>query len=214
MLGSPLRLCSFHRRIFPSKLLLRFGVGWHPATNQPWAYPTVGKRHEYSGKGYYISLSQDIVEWVKNGFHKSIFRQKDNVIYRTDMSNHVKTELVEEAYKAFCKYPLNRLTLLTSMPESSSDMEEYQCILLLASSSFSKPPQSPSLLSFHESKGGEKHIPVYDVSFIWSHHELESRFRENNTIALGVPRDEASVDLAVCLWRCHLYLKKTKLSKK
>jgi hypothetical protein len=48
------------------EILLRFGIGWHPDTNQLWAYITPGKRHEYSGRGYYITLSQYILGSIKD----------------------------------------------------------------------------------------------------------------------------------------------------
>jgi hypothetical protein len=117
------------------------------------------------------------------------------------MTNHAKTELIEEAYKSFCKYPLDSLELLTSIPDND---KEYQCILLL-----SPNPESP-FLTLHQATS-DKHIPVYDVSSVWSHHNIESKFKVD-TVALGVPRDKASVDLAVSLWRCHLYLKNKSMS--
>ncbi|OBZ89114.1 hypothetical protein A0J61_02839 [Choanephora cucurbitarum] len=67
MLASPLRKCGFHSRIFPSSLLLRFGLAWHPETNRNWAYPTTDSKSENEGFGYYIQLKKGVVEAIQKG---------------------------------------------------------------------------------------------------------------------------------------------------
>ncbi|EPB81729.1 hypothetical protein HMPREF1544_11548 [Mucor circinelloides 1006PhL] len=101
ILASPLRKCSFHSRIFPSKLLLRFGLAWHPETNRNWAFPTLRKA---SGFGYYVSFKKEILQILQKGAYQAIFRGA--ATYRSDMVEHVQDVLFQQTYTEFCKHPI------------------------------------------------------------------------------------------------------------
>jgi hypothetical protein len=220
-LASPLRLCTFHTRNFPSsklvivhcqlyidlyylELLIRFGQGWHQPTKLFWAFPTLKKS---SGKGVYVNLSKKVLEIFGKGGYRAAFR--GSATYRSDMLNHVESLLFKESFAQFSKRPLNTFHILTASSPSewktnSSSPMGYQCIISfnIADRVCEFDHQIQSTDTTHH------HIPCYHIQQIWAKKDIESiQLPQNDTIiALGVPRKLETVDLAIALWRCRKFL--------
>ncbi|CEG81515.1 hypothetical protein RMATCC62417_15709 [Rhizopus microsporus] len=214
IMASPLRQCALQRRIFPSKLLLRFGLGWHPETKRVWAYPTIqGKTH---GAGYYVSLQRRLLDVLKGGIvYNSVFR--GNAMYRADMTDRVQDGLCQASLKEFLKIPTSSIHILQPVDESSwvSDKPApmgYQCIIILQQNHTDFCAHDHSVYIQSEDKT-QKEIPCYYIKDLWSDKQISQISQRLNITpeqqrvsALGVPKSFETVDLAVELWRCREFI--------
>ncbi|KAI9245199.1 hypothetical protein EDC94DRAFT_417597 [Helicostylum pulchrum] len=194
VLASPLRTCTFYSRQFPSKLLLRFGQGWHQPTKALWAFPTLKKS---SGKGVYVTLSKKILDLFGKGGYKSAFR--GSAVYRIDMLDHVQSLICEESFMQFSKRPIKIFHVLTPSTSSQWTSSEssamgYQCIL-------SFEPTGEICELDHTIDAQHHHIPYYNVNHIWTKEQIESIKLPGSTV-IGVPKTLETVELSVALWRC------------
>ncbi|CAO0799257.1 unnamed protein product [Mucor circinelloides] len=181
ILASPLRKCSFHSRIFPSKLLLRFGLAWHPETNRNWAFPTLRKA---SGFGYYVSFKKEILQILQKGAYQAIFRGA--ATYRSDMVEHVQDVLFQQTYTEFCKHPIQMYDVLeptTDKHWKSTASAPYQCIL-----SFNAT--GTAICELDHQIQSQKQVPCYNVHQIWSQESINHLKSQ-----LNIPKD-ASLALA------------------
>ncbi|KAF7732014.1 hypothetical protein EC973_007119 [Apophysomyces ossiformis] len=207
IMASPLRLCKFNRSVFPSKLLIRFGMGWHQKSNKVWVHPTTGKS---LSQGHYVKLQRRVLEqFHSKGGYRSTFRGA--AIYRDDMTEEVQKLVYQHALSLFLQlryrdYPLLR----AERPQwvCDKDVQGFQCILLLRGL-----PTEGSTTSLHNTitigptSKQHKMIPCYDVRELWNENEIAEICNQLNlpsqeTIVLGIPKDVTTVDLAVALWRC------------
>ncbi|KAI9272545.1 hypothetical protein BY458DRAFT_508582 [Sporodiniella umbellata] len=203
MLASPLRLCGYHNKIFPSKLLLRFGTGWHPETQSVWAFPTVGGKQE--GRGYYINLRKKVMEVLKTGDIRKVFYGTAH--YRVDMTDHVQRLLADESFKRFSSFSLNSFCRLEALGENvwqcpDADLD-FQCVLVL------DPDQSLCQLEgvIHTGNRVQYSVPCYNVAQLWTQAQLEPILTQlgPTQVALGVSKSLKTVDLAIDLWRCRKF---------
>ncbi|KAL0087927.1 hypothetical protein J3Q64DRAFT_1820926 [Phycomyces blakesleeanus] len=127
ILASPIRQCLFYRRAFPSKLLIRFGAGYHPKTKQNWAFPTVGKPHEMTGKGYYVKLCKRVLELFGAKGHDAAFRGE--VTYPLGMVHQVEKTINQQALGLFRDRFLSRWEVAEK--DYSKVERGFQCIVVV-----------------------------------------------------------------------------------
>ncbi|KAG0174567.1 hypothetical protein DFQ28_005722 [Apophysomyces sp. BC1034] len=207
IMASPLRLCKFSRGVFPSKLLIRFGIGWHPKSKQAWVHPTIGKSQS---QGNYVKLQRRTLEvFHSKGGYRGVFRGA--ATFREDMTEEVQKVVFRHAFDLFRQTPYGGYPILRLKGShwiSEMDVRGFQCILLLggpltetlACSLDNKVEVVPTQKEYDK-------IPCYDARKIWSEKEADEICEQlglvsQETVALGVPKDKATVDLAVALWRC------------
>ncbi|KAI7865721.1 hypothetical protein BDF14DRAFT_1729918, partial [Spinellus fusiger] len=77
------------------ELLIRFGTGYHSKTNSVWAFPTTGKPHTLTGKGYYVRLLKDSLELFQEKEYNAAFRGA--VVYRSDMVQQIEKAVYQHA---------------------------------------------------------------------------------------------------------------------
>ncbi|KAG1449529.1 hypothetical protein G6F46_005440 [Rhizopus delemar] len=210
ILASPLRHCSFHRRMFPSKLLLRFGTGWHTETNMLWAFPTIGQK-KLPGRGYYVNLQKRVLEVLKRGGFNAVFYGTAN--YRSDMTEHVENLLFKESFQQFIKHPISSYHILKplSTSEWSSSFDNtmgYQCILLMDRQHTGKVCELGHHIYIQSSNQVQSNLPCYSVKHLWTAEQMDQVIQQfdHDHIALGIPKSLKTVDLAVTLWRCRKFL--------
>ncbi|KAL9543541.1 hypothetical protein MBANPS3_008065 [Mucor bainieri] len=203
ILASPLRKCSFHSRLFPSKLLLRFGLAWHPETNRNWAFPTLRKT---SGFGYYVNFKKEILQVLQKGAYQATFRGA--ATYRSDMVEHVQDVLFQQTHAEFSKHPIQMYDALELVKDkqwkSNKGPVEYQCIL-------SFDGTSTTVCELDHQTQTQQHVPCYNMHHIWS-PEITDRLKsqlhipKDAPLALGVPKSVATVQLATDLWHCRQFI--------
>ncbi|KAL0145220.1 hypothetical protein V8B55DRAFT_1459633 [Mucor lusitanicus] len=202
MLASPLRKCSFHSRILPSKLLLRFGLAWHPETNRNWAFPTLRKT---TGFGYYVNFKKEIFQVLQKGAYQATFRGA--ATYRSDMVEHVQDVLFQQTFAEFSKHPIQMYDLLEPMADKhwkSKGTAKYQCIL-------SFDATGTTLCELDHQTQEQQHVPCYNMHHIWSPESIDRlksqlNIPENAQLALGVPKSIDTVQLATDLWHCRQFI--------
>ncbi|KAI8643640.1 hypothetical protein BD408DRAFT_442494 [Parasitella parasitica] len=204
ILASPLRKCSFHSRVFPSKLLLRFGLALHPETSRNWAFPTLRKT---SGFGYYVNAKKDVLQEMQKGAYQAIFRGA--ATYRSDMVEHVQNAIFQQSYTEFCKHPVHIYDILTPLAEkqwkgTAVDTIEYQCILAFDAT-------DAIVCELDHQIRSQLHVPCYNMSQFWPQKSIENlKLRLNmpkeSSLTLGVPRSMDTVQLANDLWHCRQFI--------
>ncbi|KAI7865703.1 hypothetical protein BDF14DRAFT_1926966, partial [Spinellus fusiger] len=193
------------------ELLIRFGTGYHSKTNSVWAFPTTGKPHTLTGKGYYVRLLKDSLELFQEKEYNAAFRGA--VVYRSDMVQQIEKAVYQHALDllstASLGVPLEQKThgqwVVPKYVEHG-----FQCILVLnhtgqsgkhqAVHSCNNPPNRRVFLS----------VPCYYAQQIWTEQDISRIFKGilgEKTTAVGIVKDKCTVDLAVALWRVHLLTK-------
>ncbi|EIE81444.1 hypothetical protein RO3G_06149 [Rhizopus delemar RA 99-880] len=196
--------------MFPSKLLLRFGTGWHTETNMLWAFPTIGQK-KLPGRGYYVNLQKRVLEVLKRGGFNAVFYGTAN--YRSDMTEHVENLLFKESFQQFIKHPISSYHILKplSTSEWSSSFDNtmgYQCILLMDRQHTGKVCELGHHIYIQSSNQVQSNLPCYSVKHLWTAEQMDQVIQQfdHDHIALGIPKSLKTVDLAVTLWRCRKFL--------
>ncbi|KAI9010986.1 hypothetical protein CLU79DRAFT_446354 [Phycomyces nitens] len=207
------------RRTFPSKLLIRFGVGYHPKTDRIWAFPTLEKPHELSGKGYYVKLRKDVLELFGTKGHYAAFKM--GATYRTDMSQTIEKAIYQQALDLFRQralwVPLKLVGHRQWQVVQEDDAQKgFQCIVIIKG--LSEPSRQCCELNHKIGLGPSassetprilQNVPCYDSQQFWSEAERDEICKELNitgdTAVIGIPKHIKTVELAVALWRIGLY---------
>ncbi|CEP18009.1 hypothetical protein [Parasitella parasitica] len=191
-------------RIFPSKLLLRFGLAWHPETSRKWAFPTLRKT---SGFGYYVNFKKDVLQELQKGAYQAIFRGV--ATYRSDMLEHVQNAVFQQTYTEFCNHPVHIYDILTPIKEKQwtgtvEYIAEYQCILAF-------DVTDTTICELDHQIRSQHHIPCYNMSQLWPQESIEKlkiqlNIPKESSLTLGVPRSMNTVQLAIDLWHCRQFI--------
>ncbi|KAI8093919.1 uncharacterized protein BX664DRAFT_116943 [Halteromyces radiatus] len=188
ILASPIRYCTFHRKHFPSYLLMRFGIGLHPTTRKQWAYPTVqpDRRQDNIGKGHYVKLNHDVLEQVQRKEHKRLFRGQAE--YAPGMTSHIESLMMECILQDMARTEYISIKQDTTL--DAYDWNAYQCILVLSDQWFAKLNESTSLTCYDLSN--PKWKPLHDMLRPLTKYD-----------AVAIPKTLDTVSLAIQLFRFH-----------
>ncbi|KAG2223401.1 hypothetical protein INT45_002896 [Circinella minor] len=198
ILASPLRLCGYQRRMFPSKMLLRFGLMRNPKKDEilPVSEVTNTKPNGPNDHKHYVRLRRPILDDLSQKGSKAIFLGKTE--FQKDTMNIVRRESVNNVQKKY-----NTLLLSSSQykqlirlendlwkPLSSNDIDEhYHCILISSSD------ENVPFYQSHRIENRQGVIPCYNISRLWK-DSIEK------DIAYGLVQLPINVELAVALYRC------------
>ncbi|KAI7879457.1 hypothetical protein K492DRAFT_208234 [Lichtheimia hyalospora FSU 10163] len=195
MLASPLRECKYHRKMFPSALLLRFGLGMDDKTHKISATPEISNIRN-QGTKYYVHLRKKVLQQLQPKGYRAIFRGSCEH-YDKDMQKRVEHEL---GMSAFQHLQSNHTVDLHYVKDREwTSKEPLQCILLFRHPS----PKLPFCELDH--RVGNQWVPCYDVRQIWPHSNMINPNDPRDIVAMGISRSSDTVKLAMALWRCHQY---------
>jgi predicted RNA-binding protein YlxR (DUF448 family) len=91
---SPVRQCIVTRRLFPSRLLIRFGLAMEAASGKKFAVPFATREDGFTGRSVYVFCDKQILEFaVKGNVFSRAFRQ--GVHTKKDMVDRVEQHLRE-----------------------------------------------------------------------------------------------------------------------
>ncbi|KAI7859717.1 hypothetical protein BDC45DRAFT_553457 [Circinella umbellata] len=203
ILASPLRLCGYHRRMFPSKMLLRFGLMRDPKSDKilPVSEITSTKPNGPNDHKHYVRLRRPIIDNLSQKGSKAIFLgktefQKDTMeIVRRESVNNVqkKYNILLSSSSSSSSSQYNQLIRLENdlwKPLSSNDIDvRYHCILISSSD------ENVPFYQSHRIENQQSVIPCYNISRLWK-PSIEK------DIAYGLVQLPITVELAVALYRC------------
>ncbi|KAI9243486.1 hypothetical protein BDA99DRAFT_566636 [Phascolomyces articulosus] len=192
MLASPLRLCMYHRRMFPSRMLLRFGMVQDKYKNKLYPLPEVGRTKPSGPNGIkrYVRLRRPIFDELSQKGSKLIFLgkaefQKDTM----EIIHHEIALYAQNHYKNNNNYLKELSRLENDLWQSSSNEITYQCILI--SSTDEKTPfyQHHRIIN---PQGKLSTLPCYNIARIGENLDKEG---------YGVVKSASTVELAIALYR-------------
>ncbi|CAO3651228.1 unnamed protein product [Cunninghamella blakesleeana] len=233
MLASPMRTCTFHRKPFPSDLLMRFSVGIHPTSKKQWGYPSM---YESNGRGYYVKLNEKIIDELSKKEYKRLFRGSAE-FPKMGMSKYVHDLLVKRIEDQMEKILPSLVTLnlkenetmtsnhskwkyagTTNTIKTNSPLYKhgFHCIIIL---SHTQPPTVMSTFSHsiedHSHNGKNTPFLSLDIREQTWHPILELLknkvpFDHFKPLAVAVPKTKETLPLMIDLWRLNLYSAKGK----
>ncbi|KAI8141417.1 hypothetical protein BJV82DRAFT_175397 [Fennellomyces sp. T-0311] len=190
ILASPIRSCRYHRRYFPSEMLLRFGLVRDPKSNKLLPVPQVKRHEKMNGIGRYVRLRRAVFDHLGPRESRAIFMGKAE--FQKDIVDAISRQLVDNAYKLYQPSTYVPLISIERSLWQAEQPREFQCILISNDS-------DPFCELDHRiiTDTTTHKVPCYNVGRLWDDTSMP--------LAYGVPKQISTVELAVALWKCRAF---------